>query len=64
MEAGIIIIFSINHFIDLLKKLLPHEYHSYLIRNGVRADSRGLTNHRSIVIKRNVLNQSSTSMID
>ncbi|CDW85954.1 UNKNOWN [Stylonychia lemnae] len=43
---------------DLLKKLLPHEYHAYLIRNGVRADSRGLTSHRSLTIKRDVLNQS------
>eukprot|EP00347_Sterkiella_histriomuscorum_P007406 403349045 len=45
----------LQHQNELLKKLLPHEYHQYLIRNGVRADSRTLTQHRPITVKRQVL---------
>ena len=40
---------------DLIKKLLPHEYTEYLIRNEVRSDGRTLDQHRPISIKRNVV---------
>jgi len=46
--------------IDLLKKLLPGEVDEYLIRNLVRADGRGLADHRPVQITRSVMGQAST----
>lgn len=43
--------------LDLIKKLLPHEYHMYLMsqKDAVRADGRQLTEHRPINMQRGVL---------
>ena len=54
------LVINSSYHLDLLKKLLPHEYNAYLLRNGLRSDSRSLTKNRDFRIKRGVLTKNSS----
>lgn len=58
-----------HSFVDLLKVLTPHEYNNYLMKNGIRQNTRigvngqvenvnrANTEHRYMSVKRDVLSQ-------
>ena len=59
MDSGKLKIFihllTIFYNVDLIKRLIPQEFNEYLIRNGVRQDSRKTDQFRDIEVKRNVI---------